>query len=158
MLWWIGVEFLLQLNFEERSVMGSIFPLVIWCVLLAAIMPILCAGMAKAHGFGKPLSEGGYDNGMPRQWLAGQTGWRARANAAQANCFEALPFFIGAVVLAQQAGVDGARLEMLALIYVALRVMYVAMYIAGWAHARTLAWTLAFATNIAILFHPGVST
>jgi uncharacterized MAPEG superfamily protein len=30
--------------------------------------------------------------------------------------------------------------------------MYVAMYIADWANARTLAWTLAFATNIAILF------
>jgi uncharacterized MAPEG superfamily protein len=152
MLWWTDVELLLQLNFEESSVMGSIFSVVVWCVLLAAIMPILCAGMAKAHGFGKPINEGGYDNGMPRQWLAGQSGWRARANAAQANCFEALPFFIGAVVLAQQSGVDVARLEILAVIYVALRVMYVAMYIADWANARTLAWTLAFATNIAILF------
>jgi uncharacterized MAPEG superfamily protein len=73
-------------------------------------------------------------------------------NAAQANCFEALPFFIGAVALAQQAGVDVARLEILAVFYVALRVMYVAMYIADWASARTLAWTLAFAINIAILF------
>ena len=76
---------------------GSVFSVVHWCVLLAAIMPILCAGMAKSNGFGKPVSEGGYDNGMPRHWLAGQTGWRARANAAQSNFFEALPFFIGAV-------------------------------------------------------------
>ena len=131
---------------------GSAFSVLHWCVLLAAIMPILCAGMAKSSGFGKPVQEGGYDNAMPRQWLAGQTGWRARANAAQANCFEALPFFIGAVALAQHAGADAARLDMLALLFVGLRLVYVALYIADRANARSLAWTLAVATNIAILF------
>lgn len=128
------------------------------CVLLAALMPICCAGLAKAHGFGKPVRDGGYDNSMPRQWLSDQTGWRARANAAQSNCFEALPFFIGAVALAQQAGADAARLDALALMYVALRVLYVALYITDRANARSLAWTLAIATNIAILFSgPAVS-
>jgi len=131
---------------------GSAFSVLHWCVLLAAIMPILCAGMAKSNGFGKPVQEGGYDNAMPRLWLAGQTGWRARANAAQANCFEALPFFIGAVALAQHAGADAARLDMLALLFVGLRLVYVALYIADRANARSLAWTLAVATNIAILF------
>ena len=58
---------------------GSTFSVLHWCVLLAAIMPIFCAGMAKSSGFGKPVQEGGYDNAMPRLWLAGQTGWRARA-------------------------------------------------------------------------------
>ena len=132
--------------------MSYTFSVLHWCVLLAAIMPILCAGMAKSSGFGKPVQEGGYDNAMPRQWLAGQTGWRARANAAQANCFEALPFFIGAVALAQHAGADAARLDMLALLFVGLRLVYVALYIADRANARSLAWTLAVATNIAILF------
>ena len=132
--------------------MSSTFSVLHWCVLLAAIMPILCAGMAKSSGFGKPVQEGGYDNAMPRQWLAGQTGWRARANAAQANCFEALPFFIGAVALAQHAGADAARLDMLALLFVGLRLVYVALYLADRANARSLAWTLAVATNIAILF------
>ena len=132
--------------------MSSTFSVLHWCVLLAAIMPILCAGMAKSSGFGKPVQEGGYDNAMPRLWLAGQTGWRARANAAQANCFEALPFFIGAVALAQHAGADAARLDMLALLFVGLRLVYVALYIADRANARSLAWTLAVATNIAILF------
>jgi uncharacterized MAPEG superfamily protein len=131
---------------------GSAFSVLHWCVLLAAIMPILCAGMAKSNGFGKPVQEGGYDNAMPRLWLAGQTGWRARANAAQANCFEALPFFIGAVALAQHAGADAARLDMLALLFVGLRLVYVALYITDRANARSLAWTLAVATNIAILF------
>ena len=131
---------------------GSTFSVLHWCVLVAALMPIVCAGMAKSSGFGKPVQEGGYDNAMPRQWLAGQTGWRARAHAAQSNCFESLPFFIGAVALAQHAGADAARLDMLALIFVALRVVYVALYLTDRANARSLAWTLALATNIAFLF------
>lgn len=136
---------------------AATFSVLHWCVLLAAIMPILCAGMAKSSGFGKPVRDGGYDNAMPRQWLAGQTGWRARANAAQANCFEALPFFIGAVALAQHAGADAARLDMLALLFVGLRVVYVTLYITDRANARSLAWTLAVATNIAILFSGSAS-
>jgi uncharacterized MAPEG superfamily protein len=32
------------------------------------------------------------------------------------------------------------------------------MYIADWASARTLAWTLAFAANIAILFSGATGT
>jgi len=131
---------------------GSVFSVLHWCVLVAALMPIVCAGLAKSNGFGKPVHEGGYDNAMPRHWLAGQTGWRARAHAAQANGFEAFPFFIGAVALAQYAGAEAARLDMLAVVYVALRVVYVALYIADRANARSLAWVLALATNIAILF------
>ena len=38
------------------------------------------------------------DNHDPRRWLANQTGWRARANAAQANSYEVLPFFIGLIL------------------------------------------------------------
>ncbi|RYF52589.1 MAG: hypothetical protein EOO29_57805 [Comamonadaceae bacterium] len=69
-----------------------------WCVLIAALLPVVCAVLAKRGSF--RLS----DNGDPRSWLARQTGWRGRANAAQANSFEALPFFIGAVVIAHQLG------------------------------------------------------
>ena len=43
-------------------------------------------------------------------------------------------------------------MDMLALVYVALRVVYVALYIADLANARSLAWALALATNVAILF------
>lgn len=131
---------------------ASAFSVVHWCVLVAAIMPVVCAGMAKSHGIGKPVQDGGYDNAMPRRWLSDQTGWRARANAAQANCFEALPFFIGALALAQQAGADAARLDTLALLFVGLRLVYVALYVSDRANARSLVWTLAVATNIAILF------
>jgi len=127
------------------------FSLAYWCVLAAALLPIVCTGIAKGGRF-VPLSEGGYDNRNPRDWLAQQTQWRGRANAAQANSFEALPFFIGAVVIAHQLAADQNWLDLLAALFITLRVVYVGLYVGGLANARSLVWSGAFATNIAILF------
>ena len=123
-----------------------------WCVLLAALMPIVCAGIAKSGMFGKPRRDGGYDNELPREWLARQTDWRARANAAQANCFEALPFFIGAVVIAHQHGAQQSWVDAAAVVFVLLRVAYVACYLRNLANLRSLAWVGAMAVNVAMLF------
>lgn len=128
------------------------FTLAYWCVLLAAFLPIVCAGIAKSGKFNKPRREGGYDNHNPRAWMAKQTDWRARANAAQANSFEALPFFIGAVLIAHQLGANQARVDLLALLYIAARILYVMMYLADNAKVRSVVWTVAFALNIGILF------
>jgi uncharacterized MAPEG superfamily protein len=128
------------------------FTIAYWCVLIAALLPIVCAGIAKYGAFGKSRREGGFDNHDPRTWLARQTEWRARANAAQANSFEGLAFFIGAVVIAHQLGAIQARVDILAFIYIVLRAMYIIMYVAGLPTARSAVWVLALATNIAILF------
>ncbi len=117
-----------------------------WCVLVACVLPYVAAWIAKAGSFGPR------DNLHPREWAAKQNGWRARANSAQANSFEGLPFFIGAVVIAHQLGAAQARLDMLALAYVLLRVVYIALYIRGVGGARSAVWALAFLVNIAILF------
>ncbi len=128
------------------------FTVAYWCVLMAAVLPIACAALAKSGMFGKPRREGGFDNHNPRAWLARQTDWRARANAAQANSFEALPFFIGAVIIAHQLGAQQTRLDLLAFVYIVLRMMYIMMYVTGLASARSVFWSLAFAANIGILF------
>jgi uncharacterized MAPEG superfamily protein len=128
------------------------FTIAYWCVLIAALLPIGCAGVAKSGMFGKPRREGGYDNHDPRNWLARQTDWRARANAAQANSFEALPFFIGAVIIAHQLGAHQGRLDILAFAFVVLRMVYIMMYVSGMATVRSAVWSLALAVNIAILF------
>jgi uncharacterized MAPEG superfamily protein len=122
------------------------------CVLIAALMPIVCAGIAKSGMFSRPPSEGGYDNNSPREWMARQQGWRQRANSAQANCFEALPFFIGAVLIAQQAGAAQGRVDALAAAFIALRAGYIACYLADWARVRSLLFVTAFAVNVALLF------
>jgi uncharacterized MAPEG superfamily protein len=127
------------------------FTVAYWCVLIAALLPLMCAALAKWHGFGKPARQGGYDNREPRAWLAQQEGWAARANAAQANSFEALPFFIGAVIIAHQLGAPQTRIDILAMVFVTLRIIYIMMYIAGLPRTRSAIWALAFLVNVVIL-------
>lgn len=128
------------------------FTVAYWCVLIAALLPIVCAGIAKYGTFRTPRRDGGYDNNNPRAWLARQTDWRARANAAQTNSFEGLPFFMGAVIIAHQLGAHQARLDILAFIYIVLRLLYIMMYVADLATVRTWMWSLGLLVNIAILF------
>jgi uncharacterized MAPEG superfamily protein len=117
-----------------------------WCVLIAALLPYASSYIAKAGAFG--LS----DNEKPREWGARQSGWRARAYASQANGFEGLPFFIGAVIIAHQLGAAQYQIDLLAAAYVVLRLFYIALYIGGIGAARSAVWALAFLVNIAILF------
>ena len=131
--------------------MGAKFTVAYWCVLLAALLPYACAYLAKSGGFGKPRAQGGYDNQDPRGWLARQTDWRARANAAQANTFEALPFFFAAVLIAHQLKAPQTQLDILAVLFVTLRIIYVAMYVAGLATMRSAIWFAALLVNIGIL-------
>ena len=123
-----------------------------WCVLVAAILPIVCAGIAKYGMLDKPGREGGFDNHNPRNWLARQTDWRARANAAQQNTFEALPFFFAAVIIAHQLQARQALLDILALLFVFLRAAYVLMYVADMPKSRSSIWAAALFVNVAMLF------
>ena len=128
------------------------FTLAYWCILVIALLPIVCAGIAKFGTLRTSPREGGYDNNNPRAWLDRQTDWRARANAAQANTFEALPFFFAAVIIAHQLEARQNTLDILALLFVFLRVAYIGLYIGNQANARSAIWTLAFLANIGILF------
>ncbi|OYY17216.1 MAG: hypothetical protein B7Y05_01660 [Polynucleobacter sp. 24-46-87] len=116
-----------------------------WCVLFMGLFPYVAAGIAK-KGFE------GYDNGMPRQWLAKQTGFRARANAAQANLFESLPFFFAAVIIASIANAPQGRVDLLAIGFVAARVAYLVCYVANWPTIRSIVWLAGLACVVAIFF------
>ena len=128
------------------------FTIAYWCVLAAALLPIACAALAKSGQMTRPPKDGGYDNNNPRVWLAAQKDWRARANAAQANIFEALPFYFAAVVIAHQLQAGQTMLDILALVFIVLRIAYVMMYVADLAKARSAIWALGLLVNIAILF------
>lgn len=117
-----------------------------WCLIVAALLPFVATWIAKAGAFGPR------DNGAPRAWAARQEGWRARGMAAQSNSFEGLPLFFGAVLVAQQLGANPARVDALALAYVLLRVVYIALYLRGKGTARSLVWLLALLVNLAIFF------
>lgn len=116
-----------------------------WLLLIAGMLPFVAAVCAKAGGKG-------FDNEEPRIWLSRQQGWRARANAAQANMFESLPFFFAAVLFAVHQQADTAYLAGLMGGWVVARLVYLAVYISGHGLVRSLVWTIALGLNIAILF------
>lgn len=113
-----------------------------WCVLAAGLLPYVATVSAKIGAR--------FDNRMPRVWLAAQSGWRARANAAQMNSFEAFPLFAVAVLVAHQLGAPAARVDTLALIFVAARIAYIVTYIADWALLRSLVWMVGIGSAVAI--------
>lgn len=113
------------------------------CVLFMGLLPYVATGIAK-KGFEN------YDNSMPRQWLAQQTGFRARANAAQANLFESLPFFFAAVIIASINNAPQTRVDLLALGFVLARIAYLVCYIANWPTARSIVWLIGIACVVSI--------
>jgi len=114
-----------------------------WCVLIAAIIPMLMSMLAKAGG-------PGFDNSAVRHYLDAQTGWRQRANWAQQNGYEAFPPFAAGVIIAHQAGVDPSTINTLAVAFIVIRLLYGAIYIANLATLRSLVWTAGFACVVGL--------
>ena len=116
-----------------------------FCILIMGLLPYVAAGIAK-KGFE------GYDNSAPRQWLAKQTGFRARANAAQANLFESLPFFFAAVIIASIAHAPQARIDLLAVGFVLARIAYLVCYVANWPTTRSTVWSIGILCVVSLFF------
>lgn len=114
-----------------------------WCVLVASLMPLLWTAVAKFSG-------PGFNNRAPREFQARLTGFRARAHWAHQNSFEAFPPFAAAVIIAHLAGVAQERIDLLALAFIALRLVYGLLYLADQALLRSIAWTAAVGCVIAL--------
>ena len=114
-------------------------------LLVAALLPYVAAVSAKAGGRG-------FQNNTPRTWLAEQEGWRARANAAQANCFESLPFFYAAFLYALFTEADSLLLVTLGFLWLVLRLIYILFYIKDLASLRSAVWAVALVVNVSFLF------
>jgi uncharacterized MAPEG superfamily protein len=112
-------------------------------VLAAALMPYVAVSIAKSGGER-------FDNSNPRLWLERQQGFRARANAAQANSFEAFPFFAAAVVVAHLTQAPQDRIDALAVMFVLARAAFIVFYVADWHWARSIAWTIGVVATITI--------
>ena len=113
------------------------------CLLFMGLFPYVAAGIAK-KGFEN------FDNSMPRQWLAQQTGFRARANAAQANLFESLPLFFAAVIIASINHAPQATIDQVAIGFVMARIAFLICYLANWPTTRTIVWIAGLICVIAI--------
>jgi uncharacterized MAPEG superfamily protein len=113
------------------------------CLLFMGLFPYVAAGIAK-KGFEN------FDNSLPRQWLAQQTGFRARANAAQANLFESLPLFFAVVIIASINNAPQATIDLLAIGFVMARIAFLICYLANWSTTRTIVWVAGLICVIAI--------
>lgn len=114
-----------------------------WMILAAAVLPLVFAGIAKGGGEA-------FDNRRPREWLAAQEGWRRRAHWAQQNSYEAFPPFAAAVLVAEQVGAAQVAVDALAVLFVGLRLVYGALYIADLSTLRSLAWTAGLACVVGL--------
>lgn len=114
-----------------------------WCVLIAGLMPYLATTIAKAGGER-------YNNRDPRAWLERQEGLRKRANNAQANAFEAFPFFAAAVIIASLTGAPQERVDALAVIFIVARAAYLGFYLADWHWARSVVWLVGWLATVTI--------
>ena len=113
------------------------------CLMITCLLPILATGIAK-------FGDRSYDNRQPRDWLARQTGYRARANAAQANSWEALIVFGLALLSAYQRGASASMIDTLSMVFLAARLAYLGAYLANIHLLRSLLWMVGMAVSIAL--------
>jgi uncharacterized MAPEG superfamily protein len=113
-----------------------------WCVLISGLLPFVAVGFAKVTR--------GYDNNNPREWLAKRVGLPARAHAAHLNSFEAFPLFAAGVLIATFVKADPARIDALAITFVAARLVYLWCYLTDRATARSLVWFVGVGASIGL--------
>lgn len=102
-----------------------------WCILIAALLPYVWSTLSKL--------EGKYDNAQPR--LQKKTGWRQRADWAQQNSWEAFAPFAAAVLVAHAAHAAQTTTDLLAGLFILLRLGHGAAYLANRPTLRSLLWT-----------------
>ena len=114
-----------------------------WCVLIAIFLPYLCTGVAKFSGgkFG------------PRQNHDPLEGFAKRAHSAQLNSFEVTPAFAAAVIIAHLAGnAELVTINVLAVLFITSRLLYIICYLADWAILRSLVWFVGMALIASFFF------
>lgn len=119
-----------------------------WCVLAAVLIYLLTIAPFK------PMAGREFDNQNPRDPKFYQPVMRSRAWGAHLNGIETFPFFAFAVLLAEFRDVPQQSIDLLALTFVALRLIFVGVYLAGWGWTRTVIWNLGFLANLAIFLLP----
>ncbi|PKL96464.1 MAG: hypothetical protein CVV18_01620 [Gammaproteobacteria bacterium HGW-Gammaproteobacteria-8] len=118
------------------------------CLLFAAVLILLTkvpVAMAMAR------MPGGYDNHHPRAQQARLEGFGARALASHQNMLEAFPVFAAGLLAALVSGADGHWTTLLALAFVAARVVYTILYLADFHLLRSLSWGAGFGASIGLM-------
>lgn len=119
--------------------------LLAWTLVLAFVQIMLPAAIRNRE------AGLGYHMG-PRDTPAAPPGkYAARLQRAQANLFETLPIFVGAVLLAHAAGRESTLTLWGSWLYLGARVLYVPLYGFGVPMLRSLVWGVATAGMLMVL-------
>ena len=114
-----------------------------YTIVFAMFLPIIWVGVAKVNG-------SNYDNNKPREWLERQHGIGQRANWAQQNSYEAFPPFAAAVIVAHLTGSNQMTIDVLAGMFILVRVAHGILYIQDKSTLRSLAWLAGFGITVAL--------
>ena len=122
---------------------------VIASLLILCILPLSCAWIAGYH---RQKQLGSIDNKEPRIQALQLTGAGARAMAAQANSWEALAVFSAAILAVFISGVALQSVATWAMAFVALRIVYIPMYIGNQDKLRSLVFIAGFGICIYLFY------
>ncbi len=114
--------------------------------LILALIQIFLPAAGRVARFGLAWNAGARDE--PKGPAGPVTG---RLERAQANLFETLPLFIGAVLIAHVADANSAWTVWGAGLYFWARVAYVPLYALGVPYVRSLAWLVSLIGLVLIL-------
>jgi uncharacterized MAPEG superfamily protein len=121
----------------------------LWSLLVASVLPYVWFGIASGL---RRQEFGVADNRHPRLQEAQQTDRGARAMGASANAFEALSVYAPAVIVAHLRTADSPLGPVLAIAWVALRVVHGIAYLGDKPALRTGCFALASGCAIAFYF------
>ena len=127
-----------------------------WCVLAAILLPYICFGIARNRGRGLH-GERLRDNRNPRHFPNRIEGLAKRAWDAQLNSFESLPGFAAAVIIAHLAHAPQNQIDILATVWVLVRVAYVVFYLTDKSTFRSSAQFVSLACVLGLFVVAGLS-
>jgi uncharacterized MAPEG superfamily protein len=111
-------------------------------ILVAVILPYATVFAAK--------NGARIDNRAPRASLEKLKGWRRRADWAHRNHFEAFAPFAAAVIVAELAHAPQNRIDLLAGVFILLRIAYTALYISDRPVGRSIVFGLGLLCVVAL--------
>ena len=115
----------------------------LWCIFIAAALPYVAFGFVK-----------GIDPNQPRFHVGDLEGQSVRAYGAHLNGLETFSWFAAAVIVAHMVGGPSRIADILAVVYILLRIGHLAAYLAVRQPLRTAAFALAQFVALAIFILP----
>lgn len=121
-----------------------------WCVLVVVLLPYFLSIAARSAASRREYVRD------PRAYSATLTGWRQRAHLAHLNAFEATPALLAGVVVSFMAGAPAAHTDVLAVLFVGLRLAHAGLYLADRPMLRSHAWRLGIVCVIGMFIDAAV--